>query len=294
MDTGPIIRALVDALEPHVEHHGGKVDVSGTPAQTLELLGNKPNNWRTIVQAGEENSIPDTGGRNQTFTIELITQQAKGLTAEFGKPVYDNRGGGPPLLDRVDTLTAFMHSFVATDFQEQRSHPDIDCRNRSVFQKVDGDWLEVDGLPTIQRVTRFEITHAVGQASGRNLRLIRPPHIYLFNKADGADAQASSSWPARFTYSVNGGPPKDCDPSRGNPGDFNIPDWTFATIVEPSDGATINITTPAPIWSISEIVHENAAWGGLGYFDSATGVSGYLEPVAVEGDLFFTITHYRN
>lgn len=152
MNAAGLLRALEAFLRPRVEQAGGRLDVSATPDELLGLLGTGPNRWRLILQFASYGQADEAGfGALQRLGINAVVQAGR---APGETEAHRDRGGEPPLLERVDSVIGWMRQarFRAASGEP---HPEVDRRG---LRFLGGEWLELEGLPTRQFQLRFELT----------------------------------------------------------------------------------------------------------------------------------------
>lgn len=164
MEADTLIAAVETFLRPLVTAAGGKLEVCGTPADTLEALGVGPKNFRVILQWGGETAV---GAKKSEAEMDLkvVVQTAKGFKLNKGADVYLTRSEGQDNFIRIcAALRGWVRSikFVRAD-DITKFHPLVHLDG---FLPQDTNWLAggLDELAAVREAVltfkiRFAITH---------------------------------------------------------------------------------------------------------------------------------------
>ena len=133
MTADRILVALGNHLQNLATAEGGTVDLSGTPASTLEMLRQGPARWRIIIQWLRMDQISQASAFAMRFLV--IVQQGKGLHLQPGRDVQTDRQGDPALLTRLHQVIDWVR---AVRF-ESASIDSNDMNPKAAYFLVDPD-----------------------------------------------------------------------------------------------------------------------------------------------------------
>lgn len=175
MEADLIIQVLETYLAPKVAAAGGKLEVCGTPADTLEALNVAPGSFRVILQWGGEDAA-DKDGASATMDLKVVVQAAKGFKLSKGEDVFKSRSGGRDNFIRIcAAMRGWIRQIQFVDPDDSaKPHPYIDCRG---FLPQSTKWLAggLDELaPVREAVLTFAITIAIDHVEAETLTIAIP------------------------------------------------------------------------------------------------------------------------
>lgn len=130
--------------------NGGRLDVASDPDHVIEILAAaSPRGWRLILSyAGDEAAADDRAGGIVKLRINCTVQAARGLAAASGASVHaTTQAGREPLLALAALVSRWVRGLSG-------AHPDLPCDG---LRQMSSSWLVIEGLPTHQINTVFEI-----------------------------------------------------------------------------------------------------------------------------------------
>lgn len=165
MTQALLLQLIETALRPLVEITGGALNVSGDPAETIELLDTAPGGYRVILTLGGGVVLfPDNPTASEE-TVTLILQQAQGLEADKGAGIHRDAPGGrrTAIYSRLSKLIGWAHAITFPGYQDTGDNAgEIHCRG---LEFRSWSWLVIDGLPTRQLAVNFAVKIAYDVAT---------------------------------------------------------------------------------------------------------------------------------
>ena len=160
MENIEILQALHADLETYVEAQNGKLTISGTYVETLDLLAARPNGFLCIMEwLGEEN--PDEHGfigvMNQEIGIYVAINA--GLTLERGKALWASPGG-KTLIEHINRIRDRVREIRFSDDEENER----EFNYREARQVV-----TPDGIPLRAYRLLFRMHNAIKDPDYRNV-----------------------------------------------------------------------------------------------------------------------------
>lgn len=164
MRTSDILRIVHRDLDPFVKDLGGRLSVSGTYVETLDLLMTGPRGWLCILEwLGEESLAED----NQPYIGIVRFEMGVYVAVNPGRPGEPGAGlwlseTGRTLLDRIEQVRARIREItLEADETQSREFDYRACRQV----------LTPDGLPLSAYRMEFSLVHSLPQPEYRNLNL---------------------------------------------------------------------------------------------------------------------------
>lgn len=160
MDNVSLLLALHADLAPFVAAKKGKLLVSGTYVETIEILGATPNGFLCIIEwLGEENPDPenDLGVVRQEIGLYLAINP--GLTLNKGEVLWLSENG-KTLIERCNQIRDRIREIVL---------PDDEANDRNFEYRECRQVVTPDGIPLRAYRLLFQIQNALPEPDYRNV-----------------------------------------------------------------------------------------------------------------------------
>lgn len=160
-----LLQLIETTLRPLVEITGGALNVSGDPAETIEILDTPPAGYRVVLTLGGGAALAPNHPTASAETVTLVLQQGQGLEANKGAGIHIDAPGGrrTAIYSRLSKLIGWMHAMTFDGYQATGDHKgEIHCRG---LEFGSWSWLVLDGLPTRQLAINFSIPIAFDEQS---------------------------------------------------------------------------------------------------------------------------------
>ena len=150
MSPAVFLDSIQRPLAALAQANGARLDVASDPDHVIEILAAaSPRGWRVILSyAGDDAAGDAQAGGIVRLRINATVQAARGLAAASGASVHaTTQAGREPLLALAALVSRWIRGLSG-------SHPDLPCDG---LRQISSSWLVIEGLPTHQINTVFEI-----------------------------------------------------------------------------------------------------------------------------------------
>ena len=160
LSAAELLRAVEETLRPLAAELDGELHVATTPDHLVEILTVAPTRWRMIIGWPGYGDHPDALLGMGAHRIYAMIQVAEGLTLDKADVLHRGRVGLPmSMMDLIETVSKW---FRALRFP---SGYHLDPKG---FAQEDSQWVEVEGLTTLQHQLDFVI-HAALASHGQSI-----------------------------------------------------------------------------------------------------------------------------